>query len=644
MEKRLVIRPDGVIPIGVQGENEAIAICFPVVEEFREKYGEGSFTGVHRRPNDSASYPIAISVEEGDAVWVIKNYDNYKAGIGSFELVYTVDNVVAKTRSYKTSILPSSSYGEDIPAEYQDWVDRVIAEAEQAKVAGELATEALLQINEEKDAALEAMDTAKESAVNAIVQKGRETLASIPEDYSQLSESITETKADLTELNSKLGFDSEGVEDITGQLITGTGIDVRNGNERHEATNGLATDFIDVSDSSATYYYTGWVYFIVGIAGYDANKNYVANILGSEAGTNPQYTHYALNIPSNVKYIRASSISYSTVHFDLKIEKKKQGNSIVNRVEKLEENKGNTKVVHVSGAGSDTDGDGSFEKPYATIYHANEVITDNDFEHRYVIKVDDGIYTDLQSRYAGTRSGQYEGIICKDYVEYIGNELNPEKCIIKWDGTTGFDKSAFTIDDAFDKAPFHIAGKSLTPCHTKISGFKFVCNDIRYPIHCETQGWGLNVKWEIANCDFTGWTGRPQCIANQSGHTRTQPSIGMGSTCGEVGEIHHCKFPARPSGEIQHLGIVNHDNVPKTSDYATTSLFGATYYIHDCNFNNNDILVRSSYTIDYDTPNHIKVENCTNIKSLFHWEENSPAKNNWCCTKLSTVPQSGNFN
>lgn len=68
--------------------------------------------------------------------------------------------------------------------------------------------------------------------------------------------------------------------------------------------------------------------------------------------------------------------------------------------------------IYVSTTGSDTSGDGSEEKPFATIYHANETITDNSYTKRYRIIVLPGTYTDLQDKYTGiTPTGKYQGVI-----------------------------------------------------------------------------------------------------------------------------------------------------------------------------------------------------------------------------------------
>lgn len=118
--------------------------------------------------------------------------------------------------------------------------------------------------------------------------------------------------------------------------------------------------------------------------------------------------------------------------------------------------------VYVAKNGSNTTGDGSPTKPFATIYHANESITDNSETNRYTIIVRNGTYTDLQTMYSGVGgTGVAQGVICKDYVYYESEDIgNPQNCIISWDGVTGL--SDKTRNNIIDKCAFHIQGNTHT--------------------------------------------------------------------------------------------------------------------------------------------------------------------------------------
>lgn len=143
-------------------------------------------------------------------------------------------------------------------------------------------------------------------------------LKTIPEDYN--------------ELNAKVEDNTLGIAvtytDVTGNVIVGSAIDTRESKKGAVTTSfprAVCTDFIDVSDKTSQYLYSGWIYFFLGIAGYDSNGNYIGVILDAESGINTQYTDFALTIPSNVSKIRATSYATSSsINASIKIVKRKK--------------------------------------------------------------------------------------------------------------------------------------------------------------------------------------------------------------------------------------------------------------------------------------------------------------------------------
>lgn len=486
-------------------------------------------------------------------------------------------------------------------------------------------------------------------------------LDSSESDILSIKQDVSDLKTDVSEINNDLYGGNDIQRDITGAIQSGTIIDTRYGTESSLFPDGAATGFIEIIPGHQ-YLYSGEVFYYIGVAGYNRNNNFVQKILDSGPGEYVPYTNYKLTIPEGVTKIRASTYR-NNVH-PLRLVEVKTSGGIKQDVSNLKTDVSEIKekidyeptqevrevkitVLYVSPTGNDETGNGTEQNPFATIYHANETIEDNNKFNQYVIKVLDGTYTDLQTRYAGQASGQYEGVICKSFVSYIGNPEHPEKCIISWNGATGFDTATITRDDVIDKSPFHIIGMSPSVAnHVKISGFSFKCNDLRYPIHVETQGRGLSANWEISYCDFSGWEGRKYCVANGSNAGFSMPSIGMGSTCGEVGEIHHCMFPQFPTSGAMNglsLGIMNHDNAPNSSDYSGIfMLSGATYNVHDCDLNGNGIGVRSLNSIAYNTPNQLILSNCSNIGTLSH-SEGAGIQNNWVVNLENSNPKVNQF-
>lgn len=446
---------------------------------------------------------------------------------------------------------------------------------------------------------------------------------------------VSALKDDVDTQVGALKSDLENENDVTGELIHGTAIDARNGNTRTDLNEHcVATDFITISHE-LEYYYSGTTYNFVGVAGYDKNNNYVCSILSGTTTTKVHYQEHKLEIPQNVYKIRASQYRDLADELTLSvIEKTIFGKNALHKVNKLTDQVSNShkiNYVYVDTNGSDITGDGSQNNPFATVYKANESIIDASLTNQYVIKVADGVYTDLQERYSGVAGNGYSGVICKDYVYYEGNIINPEKVIVKWNGATGFDESIVTLSDVIKKAPFHIIG-NINGLHTGINGFSFDCENLRYCIHTEMESRGFDNHWYIRNCDFTGWKGRPTLIENGNNGTQSMPSIGMGSNCGEIGIIEYCKFPQAPTEDDVcknfDFGIVNHDNKPNAK-YGTSRLFcGSNYKIENCFFNGNSIRLRSMYDIPYDTKNLAEVKNCRGIKKIIH-TPSSGIPRNW---------------
>lgn len=285
--------------------------------------------------------------------------------------------------------------------------------------------------------------------------------------------------------------------------------------------------------------------------------------------------------------------------------------------------------IYVSPNGSDETGDGSELKPYATIYHANESITDNSELNRYTIKVANGTYTDLQERFAGDTEtlGAFQGIRTKNYVYYEGNINNPSACVIEWDGAEGFDLETYTNDKAVDKCPFHIVGSYTEGAmHTSVRGFKIVGKNLRYAVHCETAGYGYDVDYEVGNM-ILEWYGRPDVIDN----TNEIPAVGTGSSPFEKAYFHdisiNCKS-AKHNGDEYKFGFQNHDNANKYN-ISPAVLTGAHYRLENMNFGNSKFQLRSLTDKPSETFDVCEMKNCVGITTAQKIYASTAEKSNW---------------
>lgn len=127
---RKIIVGNGIIPLGIRGENLATQVLFPCVKKWKDLYGEGTFALLYKRPNEDYSYACVVTTDEENVVWNITSTEVGIAGSGLCELQYIVNETIAKTVTYSTSVFNSiAPQGETPPEPWQAWVDEVLQAA-----------------------------------------------------------------------------------------------------------------------------------------------------------------------------------------------------------------------------------------------------------------------------------------------------------------------------------------------------------------------------------------------------------------------------------------------------------------------------------------------------------------------------------
>ena len=270
--------------------------------------------------------------------------------------------------------------------------------------------------------------------------------------------------------------------------------------------------------------------------------------------------------------------------------------------------------IYVATTGSDTEGNGTKEKPYATVLKANDVVTNASEKNKYEIIVADGTYTDLQEKYKGQNGSDYQGVIAKSYVTYKSESNNPEKCIFIWDGGVGYD--TISNDTCTNKCFFHINSVTV---NTVIKGFKFVGSNLRYCLHFESNC--LTTPY-IENCIFD-WHGRD--FAPKNG-----PVIGMGGSIFSHITFKDCKF----LNSQNDAGIQWHDNTYPydwiNGRYEPEGLCpkGAVIECIDCLFDGLNVQVRSQNE-DRPMPCCLILKNCGGLKNVYPSIIAGGTKNYW---------------
>ena len=113
------------IPLGQQGEVNAITIRFPIYDWY-EEYGEGgTFTLSNKRSCDPDGYECEVTTDDNYVYWLVKGEDASCKGKGRCELVYKKDGLIAKSEMYYTWVDPALNADPSVPPAWEGWVQRL---------------------------------------------------------------------------------------------------------------------------------------------------------------------------------------------------------------------------------------------------------------------------------------------------------------------------------------------------------------------------------------------------------------------------------------------------------------------------------------------------------------------------------------
>lgn len=106
--RTIVVRDNMRIPLGKQGENNAVRVVWPeIAEKYAKLYGDGRFELVVVQKGKA--YPAVVNVDGTDLVWNVLAADVATAKVGSLELIYYVGDTVAKSQTWETVVVASKS-------------------------------------------------------------------------------------------------------------------------------------------------------------------------------------------------------------------------------------------------------------------------------------------------------------------------------------------------------------------------------------------------------------------------------------------------------------------------------------------------------------------------------------------------------
>lgn len=120
--RKIYVKSQSCIPLGIQGENHTTEIIFT-----RPEHLQGSIcTLLHQRATDASPYPVAVT--QGDnVVWDVTSGDTAISGRGLAQLIYSgSDGAILKTYVYSTDVQKSLDTPADPPDPVKPWYDAIM--------------------------------------------------------------------------------------------------------------------------------------------------------------------------------------------------------------------------------------------------------------------------------------------------------------------------------------------------------------------------------------------------------------------------------------------------------------------------------------------------------------------------------------
>ena len=217
------------LPLGYVGENGTRTISIDM-NAWLDEYPGAIIMIQVIRPVDRYKYPVAYTRADGVIHWTVDGSEVMYAGKGLAQIsLYNPDTKQEyKSRVVGTVVTESLDGFNDITLDESDpaskWVNRVLEAAESAEASKNDAAnsknaaedainivamqknEAMIAIQNEGTAQVASVNGAGSNQVQIIVAKGEETLASIPKDYTTLSNNVATLTEELGNVSKRTPF------------------------------------------------------------------------------------------------------------------------------------------------------------------------------------------------------------------------------------------------------------------------------------------------------------------------------------------------------------------------------------------------------------------------------------------------------
>lgn len=189
------------IELGSRGENEALIIRWAaLLPKWRETYGAGTVVLLHQRLGDTQPYPATIQVEGDNIDWTVTAADTARAGQGSCELQYIVEDSVVKSKRWQTLVFCSLEEPGPAPEPVEGWVRQLVESTDAAVAAGlaelrEAGSAGVEDLQESRTAGLEALQEAQTAGLEALRETATEGCTALQETGETARAAVEEARS-----------------------------------------------------------------------------------------------------------------------------------------------------------------------------------------------------------------------------------------------------------------------------------------------------------------------------------------------------------------------------------------------------------------------------------------------------------------
>jgi hypothetical protein len=152
------------IVIGRRGTYDTLQVVFDLTYLI-DTYGDGVAVLALKRSQDASAYPVTVAQDGSTLTWTISDTDTAYVGAGECQLMWYVNNGLAKTIIYPVVVMRDIlSTAEDAPDGYQTWVDDLIGLGAVTLKNAQDAAQSASDAESAKDDSVAAKEAAEEAA------------------------------------------------------------------------------------------------------------------------------------------------------------------------------------------------------------------------------------------------------------------------------------------------------------------------------------------------------------------------------------------------------------------------------------------------------------------------------------------------